>query len=232
MNLDPLSFGLNQISNSVGNLTKKNFKSVTQEIGHVSSAKMVLCLDYLDSRTLILFLILQLISAHGEVAERHLVRCLFSHVDFVDQTALKNASSGFVGREAAQAQYLASKVTDLLERPYHISTLCFSIDNPHHHQVVSGLRLIVSVPTHFYYPNLTQTLKPSPNLIPNVCKVLRLNEAQEIVFGFALIHSDSNETKKFAQDFLRFKFPAFCKHFCATGKLHISLCFCPTAVTL
>ena len=36
MNLDSLSFALSQISYSVANLTKKNFKSSVAEISHVS----------------------------------------------------------------------------------------------------------------------------------------------------------------------------------------------------
>ena len=36
MNLDSLSFALSQISYSVANLTKKNFKSSVTEISHVS----------------------------------------------------------------------------------------------------------------------------------------------------------------------------------------------------
>lgn len=37
MNLDSLSFALSNISYSVANLTKKNFKSSVQEISRVSS---------------------------------------------------------------------------------------------------------------------------------------------------------------------------------------------------
>ena len=36
MNLDSLSFALSQISYSVANLTKKNYKSSVAEISHVS----------------------------------------------------------------------------------------------------------------------------------------------------------------------------------------------------
>ena len=39
MNLDSLSFALSQISYSVANLTKKNFKSSVTEISHVSELR-------------------------------------------------------------------------------------------------------------------------------------------------------------------------------------------------
>ncbi|XP_070574645.1 LOW QUALITY PROTEIN: CCR4-NOT transcription complex subunit 1-like [Ptychodera flava] len=57
MNLDSLSLALSQISYSVANLTKKNYKS---SVGEISS----------------------LVSRHGPEADRHLFRCLFSLVDF------------------------------------------------------------------------------------------------------------------------------------------------------
>ncbi|XP_064610278.1 CCR4-NOT transcription complex subunit 1-like isoform X2 [Liolophura sinensis] len=57
MNLDSLSLALSEISYSVANLTKKNFKSSVAEINH-------------------------LVTHHGAEAERHLFRCLFSYVDF------------------------------------------------------------------------------------------------------------------------------------------------------
>ncbi|XP_070201958.1 CCR4-NOT transcription complex subunit 1-like isoform X11 [Littorina saxatilis] len=57
MNLDSLSFALAEISYSVANLTKKNYKASVAEINH---------------------LVLQ----HGAEADGHLFRCLLSHIDF------------------------------------------------------------------------------------------------------------------------------------------------------
>ena len=48
MNLDSLSFALSQISYSVANLTKKNYKSSLAEISHVSNLHhAMLCTSYL-----------------------------------------------------------------------------------------------------------------------------------------------------------------------------------------
>ncbi|KAK7804455.1 hypothetical protein U0070_022073 [Myodes glareolus] len=57
MNLDSLSLALSQISYLVDNLTKKNYRASQQEIQHI-------------------------VNRHGPEADRHLLRCLFSHVDF------------------------------------------------------------------------------------------------------------------------------------------------------
>ncbi|CAG5118083.1 unnamed protein product, partial [Candidula unifasciata] len=57
MNLDPLSFALSEISYTVANLTKKNYKQSIAAINH-------------------------LVNQHGAEADRHLFRCLFSYIDF------------------------------------------------------------------------------------------------------------------------------------------------------
>ncbi|XP_070800523.1 CCR4-NOT transcription complex subunit 1-like isoform X3 [Pituophis catenifer annectens] len=57
MNLDSLSLALSQISYLVDNLTKKNYRASQQEIQHI-------------------------VNRHRPEADRHLLRCLFSHVDF------------------------------------------------------------------------------------------------------------------------------------------------------
>ncbi|CAJ0940956.1 unnamed protein product [Ranitomeya imitator] len=57
MNLDSLSLALSQISYLVDNLTKKNYRASQLEIQHI-------------------------VNRHGPEADRHLLRCLFSHVDF------------------------------------------------------------------------------------------------------------------------------------------------------
>ena len=92
--LDSLSLALNQISYLVGNLGKKNFKPSIQEINHVRFK----CLDcvtfFLFSftefiSTNVVFLI-KIVSQFGAVAERHLFRCLFSHIDFSSDSKSNN----------------------------------------------------------------------------------------------------------------------------------------------
>lgn len=154
MNLDSLSFALAEISYSVANLTKKNFKSSIAEISH-------------------------LVNQHGAEADRHLFRCLFSHVDF-------SGDGRSSGKDFHQTQYLIQECCTLLSKPNFVSILCYSIDNPLHHQ---------------------KNLKPSLHLLPQISKVLKLNRVQEVTFGIALLHSSNSETRQHATQFVRQKLP-------------------------
>ncbi|MBZ3871270.1 CCR4-NOT transcription complex subunit 1 [Sciurus carolinensis] len=101
MNLDSLSLALSQISYLVDNLTKKNYRASQQEIQHI-------------------------VNRHGPEADRHLLRCLFSHVDFsgdgkssgkdfhqvIFGLALLNSSSSDLRGFAAQ--FIKQKLPDLL----------------------------------------------------------------------------------------------------------------------
>ncbi|XP_076110950.1 CCR4-NOT transcription complex subunit 1-like isoform X1 [Mytilus galloprovincialis] len=154
MNLDSLSFALAEISYSVANLTKKNFKSSITEISH-------------------------LVNQHGAEADRHLFRCLFSHVDF-------SGDGRSSGKDFHQTQYLIQECCSLLSKPNFVSILCYSVDNPLHHQ---------------------KNLKPSPHLLPQISKVIKLNRVQEVTFGIALLHSSNSETRQYASQFVRQKLP-------------------------
>ena len=89
--LDSLSLALNQISYLVGNLGKKNFKPSIQEINHVRFK----CLEFVTffflscTESNVVFLI-KIVSQFGAVAERHLLRCLFSHIDFSSDSKSNN----------------------------------------------------------------------------------------------------------------------------------------------
>ncbi|XP_013418035.1 CCR4-NOT transcription complex subunit 1 [Lingula anatina] len=156
MNLDSLSFALSQISYSVANLTKKNFKSSVSEISH-------------------------LVSQHGAEAERHLYRCLFSHVDFSG-----DGKSTVKDKDFHQTQYLIQESSALISKPNFVSILCFAIDNPLHQQ---------------------KTLRASPHLLPQLSKFLKLTKVQEVVFGLALLSSSVADTRTFAAQFVKQKFP-------------------------
>ncbi|XP_049786692.1 CCR4-NOT transcription complex subunit 1 isoform X4 [Schistocerca cancellata] len=156
MNLDSLSFALSQICYLVTNLTKKNYKQSVQDIYH-------------------------LVSAYGLEAERHLLRCLFSHIDFSAEGTKTSSSKDF-----HQILLLSQECTSLLTKPTFISSICYATDNPLHHQ---------------------KTLKPSSQLLPQVSKVLKLTPVQEVAFGLALLHSLNLETQNFAAQFLKARLP-------------------------
>uniref|UniRef100_A0A3B4DJ43 CCR4-NOT transcription complex subunit 1 n=1 Tax=Pygocentrus nattereri TaxID=42514 RepID=A0A3B4DJ43_PYGNA len=154
MNLDSLSLALSQISYLVDNLTKKNYRASQQEIQHI-------------------------VNRHGPEADRHLLRCLFSHVDF-------SGDGKSSGKDFHQTQFLIQECVSLITKPNFISTLCYAIDNPLHYQ---------------------KSLKPSPHLFPQLSKVLKLSKVQEVIFGLALLNSSNSDLRGFAAQFVKQKLP-------------------------
>ncbi|XP_072292046.1 CCR4-NOT transcription complex subunit 1 isoform X2 [Eucyclogobius newberryi] len=152
MNLDSLSLALSQISYLVDNLTKKNYKASQQEIQHI-------------------------VNRHGPEADRHLLRCLFSHVDFSGDG--KSSGKDF-------HQFLIQECVSLISKPNFISTLCYAIDNPLHYQ---------------------KSLKPSAHLFTQLSKVLKLSKVQEVIFGLALLSSSNTDLRGFAAQFIKQKLP-------------------------
>uniref|UniRef100_A0A8B9GMV5 CCR4-NOT transcription complex subunit 1 n=1 Tax=Amazona collaria TaxID=241587 RepID=A0A8B9GMV5_9PSIT len=154
MNLDSLSLALSQISYLVDNLTKKNYRASQQEIQHI-------------------------VNRHGPEADRHLLRCLFSHVDF-------SGDGKSSGKDFHQTQFLIQECVLLITKPNFISTLSYAIDNPLHYQ---------------------KSLKPSPHLFAQLSKVIKLSKVQEVIFGLALLNSFSSDLRGFATQFIKQKLP-------------------------
>ncbi|KAM3608781.1 uncharacterized protein V6R79_004573 [Siganus canaliculatus] len=154
MNLDSLSLALSQISYLVDNLTKKNYRASQQEIQHI-------------------------VNRHGPEADRHLLRCLFSHVDF-------SGDGKSSGKDFHQTQFLIQECVSLISKPNFISTLCYAIDNPLHYQ---------------------KSLKPSAHLFTQLSKVLKLSKVQEVIFGLALLSSSNADLRSFAAQFIKQKLP-------------------------
>lgn len=152
MNLDSLSLALSQISYLVDNLTKKNYRASQQEIQHI-------------------------VNRHGPEADRHLLRCLFSHVDFSGDG--KSSGKDF-------HQFLIQECVSLISKPNFISTLCYAIDNPLHYQ---------------------KSLKASAHLFTQLSKVLKLSKVQEVIFGLALLNSSNADLRGFAAQFVKQKLP-------------------------
>lgn len=152
MNLDSLSLALSQISYLADNLTKKNYRASQQEIQHI-------------------------VNRHGPEADRHLLRCLFSHVDFSGDG--KSSGKDF-------HQFLIQECVSLISKPNFIATLCYAIDNPLHYQ---------------------KSLKPSAHLFTQLSKVLKLSKVQEVIFGLALLNSSNADLRGFAAQFIKQKLP-------------------------
>ncbi|XP_069757054.1 CCR4-NOT transcription complex subunit 1 isoform X2 [Narcine bancroftii] len=203
MNLDSLSLALSQISYLVDNLTKKNYKSSQQEIAHampdISTGHHFFCFSDGEVSQIIMDRVEHppfpcsrndgaiwmpsrwrlIVNRHGPEADRHLLRCLFSHVDF-------SGDGKSSGKDFHQTQFLIQECASLITKPNFISTLCYAIDNPLHYQ---------------------KSLKPSPHLFTQLSKVLKLSKVQEVIFGLALLNSSSSDLRGFALQFVKQKLP-------------------------
>lgn len=74
------------------------------------------------------FFYLQLVKPFGLEADRHLLRCLFSTIDFSDASqAAKNS---------LQSKLLSQELNNLLNKSSLISSICFAIDNSFNTQKV------------------------------------------------------------------------------------------------
>ncbi|VVC27811.1 Hypothetical protein CINCED_3A013043 [Cinara cedri] len=161
MNLDSLSYTLSQISYLVANLSKKNYKSSVQELSDA-------------------------IQSQGFEADRHLLRCLLSHIDIKEIEGPRNISH----KDYYQVQLLAQQCTTLLNKPSLTSILCFALDNPLH---------------------LQKHLKPSIQLFIQLSRILHLSLVQEVVFG--LVCLESTNYSAFALQFVKQKLPELIKSY-------------------
>lgn len=162
MNLDSLSFTLSQISYLVVNLSKKNFRESAQELS-------------------------VLVQWKGLEADRHLLRCLLSYVNFSTGEPPEPSAKDYY-----QAQLLNQECTNLLSKPSLISNLCYAIDHPLQQQ---------------------KTLNPSPKFFLHLRKVLGLTLVQEVAFAIALLHSENLDIRALALEQIQKQLPELIKNY-------------------
>ncbi|XP_048577201.1 CCR4-NOT transcription complex subunit 1 isoform X2 [Nematostella vectensis] len=121
----------------------------------------------------------ELIEKHGFEAECHFFRVLFSQIDFF-------ADPKSPGKDYQQCQLLIQECQTLISKPNFASILCYAIENPEHKQ---------------------KTLRPSPQLLANISRILKLNRVQEVIFGLGLLNSSNEELKSYAGLFVKQKLP-------------------------
>ncbi|XP_022920087.1 CCR4-NOT transcription complex subunit 1 isoform X2 [Onthophagus taurus] len=166
MNLDSLSFTLSQISYLVGSLTKKNSKQVVEELT-------------------------KLVTLHGLEADRHLLQCLFSSVDFTETSSGKIVAPP----TTPHSQLLLEQCSQLLNKPSLLSSICYITDKP---------------------INSQKTLKVGSQFFQQLCKCLRLTPVQEAIFALAFCHSSNSELVSYAQNRLRECIPDLVKSYVDT----------------
>ena len=79
------------------------------------------------------FFLFQLVLSHGLEADRHLLRCLFSHIDLSTEGTKKTNGNS---KDCLQIQLLIQECANLISKPTLISHVCYAVDNPLHHQKV------------------------------------------------------------------------------------------------
>lgn len=114
----------------------------------------------------------QIVNRHGPEADRHLLRCLFSHVDFSGDGKssgkdFHQVKSGTVLSKVTflqrlnfwltlfcllQTQFLIQECVSLITKPNFISTLCYAIDNPLHYQKVCTSVKVFTVVLYIWIP--------------------------------------------------------------------------------
>lgn len=144
MNQDSLSFTLTQISYLVSTLNKRNFAQQSRFLS-------------------------QLVKQFGLEADRHLLRCLFSSINFGDAIQ--------VSKNSLQAKLLSTELTALLNKSSLISNICFAIDNTFLHQ---------------------KSLKPSTVLFTLISRSLNCSPIQEVAIALALQYSTNLDLARFA----------------------------------
>ncbi|KAJ8969734.1 hypothetical protein NQ317_006395, partial [Molorchus minor] len=129
-----------------------------------------------------------LVTLHGLEADRHLLQCLFSSVDFSESTAK-------ISVPTPQHQVLLEQCSSLLNKPSLLTAVCYITDNPVNHH---------------------KTLKVGPQFYHQLSKCLRLSAVQEVVFALALRHSSNSEVASLAQAHLRASVPALVQSYIDT----------------
>ncbi|XP_062547047.1 CCR4-NOT transcription complex subunit 1 isoform X2 [Armigeres subalbatus] len=178
MNQEPCSYALTQISYLVSNLNKKNFASNSRQLA-------------------------QFVKDFGLEADRHLLRCLFSTVDFScsgsksgdaaanstpghsrsnstsSSASNSNHNSYRSGPLSLQARLLSTELVGLLTKPQLVGNICFAVDNPLPQQ---------------------RTLTPSTSLVTQIVRTLNCSPIQQAALALALIHSSHPDIVRSAEE--------------------------------
>lgn len=94
---------------------------------------------------------LQLVKPFGLEADRHLLRCLFSHIDFSDAIQ--------ASKNSLQAKLLSQELTALLNKSSLITNICFAIDKSLSCQKVNIFyHLYIESNTNLEYLSISQRL--------------------------------------------------------------------------
>lgn len=146
MNQEPCSYALTQITGLVANLNKKNFAASSRQIA-------------------------QFVKDFGVEADRHLLRALFSAIDFSSDAPPNPAQAQT--QNGLLIRLLSEELTGLLTKPQLVGNVCYAVDNLLPQQ---------------------KTLKSSPHLVAQVSTALGCSPIQEGALALALLNSAHSDT--------------------------------------
>ena len=123
--------------------------------------------------------------AHGPDAQTHLLRCLFSHVDWEG-----GGRSGGTNKDNPQLQLLQQLCSNLATKPSFVHSLCYAVD-------------------HRAFKHRSRPTQ----LLNDLSGTLKLKKAEEVAFAIALLHSRDQETAKQAEQFVQQRLPELVKNY-------------------
>ncbi|XP_076264687.1 CCR4-NOT transcription complex subunit 1 isoform X3 [Rhynchophorus ferrugineus] len=128
------------------------------------------------------------VTLHGLEADRHLVQCLFSSVNFSESTTKVTTLSPHV-------QVILDQCARLFNTPSLLTSVCYITDRPLVNQ---------------------KNLKVGPHFFSQLSKHLHLTAVQEVLFALALRHSSISEVSCLAQSHLRHSVPLLVQSYIET----------------
>ncbi|CAF4148281.1 unnamed protein product, partial [Rotaria sp. Silwood2] len=128
-----------------------------------------------------------LISEYGFEAERHLYRTLLTYIDL---QSIEENSSTLKRSENIHLNYLQQEISSLISKPNFVTLICYAFDT-------------TITQKSFKIPS------PSNGFLTLLCKLLKLNYAQELVFVLALQNSIHTDIQILVHEHIQKRLPEF-----------------------
>ncbi|CAF0830698.1 unnamed protein product [Rotaria sordida] len=128
-----------------------------------------------------------LISEYGFEAERHLYRTLLTYIDL---QSIEENNSTLKRSDNIHLNYLQQEISSLISKPNFITLICYAFDT-----AITQKSFKIS--------------SPSNGFLTILCKLLKLNHAQELVFVLALQNSIHIEVQMLVHEHIQKRLPEF-----------------------
>ncbi|CAF3833846.1 unnamed protein product, partial [Rotaria sordida] len=132
--------------------------------------------------------IANLVSEHGFEAERHLYQTLISYLDL---QSIEQNGSLIKRSENIHLNYWLQEIPSLISKPNFVTLICYAFD------------------TAITQQSLKLPSPPSNEFLTSLCKLFKLNRAQELIFVFALQNSIHTELQLLIHEHIQQRLPEF-----------------------